>query len=625
MRPKSSPHDLAAVLRRCARQDRSALDLLKALYTRPLEAYARCCLPADEATQITADTFELIWRYAPHYTAQQGEALGWLMSIYRHRLAQGIHHFRAINADLSITHTAPEALAPLIRQLKEPTAQSVFLRLLRTLDPTQQKLLLGRYLFAWADSDCVNHTDLDAATVGRQLRQAAQTLSQQLAPWAIADQAWQTENALACIDALNPQNIDPAVAHRRQNESAATQDTLRWEALLAQLCMLLEPDAATALGVQAKAGIGVQPGTGVQKGTGPKIDPTPVLAQYLKSPEATHNTQAQKTQKPSKNQKLTENQKTTGNQRTSENQKTTEKQKLTEQADNQRPHEADFASSGTDSHAHSTARQAHSTVQKPHGIVQSPSSTAQVSHQAGQTNKPQAAHSASGSSALQFENTPQQGRELENEFDNDQNLAHSQAAGLMQAMQEQAIEDNVEETHLLIHALKKQKRRSFLWQLFAFFNLLIVIGLAMLLFLPRPAAVQVIEMAPRLGAVLQAPGHSATPGWVLSVDPQGQVLLMPLVPTDITANQRVHLWTRGPNDNQLQSLGLINPNQPVTLTTDIIGTVTQGQLFEMTLEQADQTTTHEPQGPILFMGRVVSLGDYEVLDESAAAAQPNRQ
>src|SRR5690625_4171404 len=129
--------------------------------------------------------------------------------------------------------------------------------------------------------------------------------------------------------------------------------------------------------------------------------------------------------------------------------------------------------------------------------------------------------------------------------------------------------------------------------------------------LPKPPPIEVIQMAPRLGAVLQAPGHSATPGWVLSVDPQQQVLLSPLVPTQLKEGEQVHLWTRDASDSKLRSLGLINPNQPVTLTKENLGTIQEGQLFEMTLESSQRADPNEPQGPILFMGRVVSLGDYE--------------
>src|SRR5690606_21264006 len=49
---------------------------------------------------------------------------------------------------------------------------------------------------------------------------------------------------------------------------------------------------------------------------------------------------------------------------------------------------------------------------------------------------------------------------------------------------------------------------------------------------PDEPPINVIEMAPRQAAVLQAPGLSSTPGWVLTVDPEGNVLLNPQVETE---------------------------------------------------------------------------------------------
>lgn len=149
------------------------------------------------------------------------------------------------------------------------------------------------------------------------------------------------------------------------------------------------------------------------------------------------------------------------------------------------------------------------------------------------------------------------------------------------------------------------------WKLFSIVNLLIIIGLVIFIFLPKPAPIQVIKMAPRLGSILQAPGHSATPGWILTVDPQGQVLLIPKVKTELTNEQKVQLWTRTQHEAQPRSLGLINPNEPVTISREKIGPVQEGQLFEMTLENIENINNENPQGPILFIGRVVALGKYE--------------
>lgn len=134
-------------------------------------------------------------------------------------------------------------------------------------------------------------------------------------------------------------------------------------------------------------------------------------------------------------------------------------------------------------------------------------------------------------------------------------------------------------------------------------------------FMPKAPVVQLVQMSPQAGAVLQAPGQSATPGWILSVDAEGHVLLSPQVRTELDANQTVQLWTQLPNDTQIRSLGRINPNQPVTLPADLIGPVEVGQIFEMTLE-SDQGAS-SPSGSILFLGRVVRFGEFKpVVDQS---------
>lgn len=134
-------------------------------------------------------------------------------------------------------------------------------------------------------------------------------------------------------------------------------------------------------------------------------------------------------------------------------------------------------------------------------------------------------------------------------------------------------------------------------------------------FMPKAPVVQLVQMSPQAGAVLQAPGQSATPGWILSVDAEGHVLLSPQVRTELEANQIVQLWTQLPNDTQIRSLGRINPNQPVTLPAELIGPVEVGQIFEMTLESGPGASA--PSGSILFLGRVVRFGEFKpVVDQS---------
>ena len=135
----------------------------------------------------------------------------------------------------------------------------------------------------------------------------------------------------------------------------------------------------------------------------------------------------------------------------------------------------------------------------------------------------------------------------------------------------------------------------------------LIVAVMIWFFIPKGPTIQMVQMGPQAGAILQAPGQSSTPGWIVSVDPEGHVLLTPQVHTEIQSDQAVQLWTQSPNSTQIRSLGLINPNQPITLPVDLIGEVQVGQIFEMTLEPS--TGAQEPTGAVLFIGRIVKFGD----------------
>ncbi|MGB3288482.1 MAG: anti-sigma factor [Burkholderiaceae bacterium] len=136
----------------------------------------------------------------------------------------------------------------------------------------------------------------------------------------------------------------------------------------------------------------------------------------------------------------------------------------------------------------------------------------------------------------------------------------------------------------------------------------IALALALMPAKPVPPAIKVVEVAPTQAAILQAPGQSSTPGWVLTVDPQQNVLLDPQVRSDIPATASVQLWTHNASMPQPRSLGLIDPNKPVTVPAALMGGVGPDQIFEMTQEPAGGSPTASPTGPVLFIGRIVTFG-----------------
>jgi anti-sigma-K factor RskA len=137
---------------------------------------------------------------------------------------------------------------------------------------------------------------------------------------------------------------------------------------------------------------------------------------------------------------------------------------------------------------------------------------------------------------------------------------------------------------------------------------LIALALAFIPSKPVEPPVTIVQVAPTQAAILQAPGQSSTPGWIVTIDAQRNVLLNPQVRTDIPSDAAVQLWTRSKTMPQPRSLGLIDPNQPVTVPAALMGEMSADQLFEMTQEPAGGSPTASPSGPVLFIGRLVTFG-----------------
>lgn len=158
---------------------------------------------------------------------------------------------------------------------------------------------------------------------------------------------------------------------------------------------------------------------------------------------------------------------------------------------------------------------------------------------------------------------------------------------------------------------QSHSKKALLWALLL--AGVICIAIAIWAFSPKAPVIQMIQMSPQAGAILQAPGQSSTPGWIVSIDSAGHVLFSPQVRTEMALDQSVQLWTQSPNSTEVRSLGLINPNQPITVPAEVIGEVNINQIFEMTLESKQGAT--QPTGPVLFIGRVVKFGEFQASQE----------
>lgn len=157
-------------------------------------------------------------------------------------------------------------------------------------------------------------------------------------------------------------------------------------------------------------------------------------------------------------------------------------------------------------------------------------------------------------------------------------------------------------------AVGKRGANIWLWRGASVVFALIALALALMPAQPVIPPVTIVEVAPTRAAILQAPGQSSTPAWVVTVDPQGNVLMDPQVHSDVSADSSVQLWTHNKSMPQPRSLGIIDPNKPVTVPATLIGPLSTDQIFEMTLEAPGGSPTASPTGPILFIGRLVTFG-----------------
>lgn len=107
-------------------------------------------------------------------------------------------------------------------------------------------------------------------------------------------------------------------------------------------------------------------------------------------------------------------------------------------------------------------------------------------------------------------------------------------------------------------------------------------------------------------AILQAPGQTSTPGWVITVDDQNNLILTPRVDIEVPEDRAVYLWTRGDNESPRLLAGL-SPNMPATVPAAVAGQMPPGQIFEITQEVREPAPPTAPKGPILFIGRLVAL------------------
>ncbi|MGJ9416358.1 anti-sigma factor domain-containing protein [Massilia sp. CMS3.1] len=129
------------------------------------------------------------------------------------------------------------------------------------------------------------------------------------------------------------------------------------------------------------------------------------------------------------------------------------------------------------------------------------------------------------------------------------------------------------------------------------------------------AAAAITAVVPRLQApepiarymvVLAAPGNMA-PGWIVQVNNQGALKLVPLGTTSVPAEKSLQLWTKADGWKGPVSLGLVQPGKAVDVSLASLPPLQANQLFEITLEPKSGSPIGRPTGPILYIGRAVQM------------------
>lgn len=139
---------------------------------------------------------------------------------------------------------------------------------------------------------------------------------------------------------------------------------------------------------------------------------------------------------------------------------------------------------------------------------------------------------------------------------------------------------------------------------------------------PPPPPVQVIKVAPTRAAILQAPGTSSTPGWTATLDPHGNLVMQPLVRTEMPAGTHAMLWTRSARMPEPRLLGRIDPNRAVQVPAATLGALADDQIVEITQENDEDAARGLPNGPILFIGQMTVFGSETATQQGTITSEP---
>ena len=110
----------------------------------------------------------------------------------------------------------------------------------------------------------------------------------------------------------------------------------------------------------------------------------------------------------------------------------------------------------------------------------------------------------------------------------------------------------------------------------------------------------------RYYAVLQSPDRKDA-GWIVEAAAGGKLRLVPLASTTVAPGKSLQFWTKPKGASAPTSLGLVPPDRVTEIDVAMLPAMEGEQLFELTLEPEGGSTIGRPTGPILYVGRAVTL------------------
>lgn len=579
--------DFTTALHQCAQGNQSALHRIYEHEAPQMMAYALTLLGSpSEAEELIRESFILSWKNAIGFDATLGDGRAWLYSIFRYRAQARLQHRSA--------HPDSTALVPTLPLATSATAP--FLRSVMRLDTVSNSIVLMAYLQGHHYQQIAQRLSLPFNQVRLRARAALNVLHAAVAGWSspnMGEQALQiAEYTLGLLSGTEQQQTRSLLQHHDH----AAHDALLWELQLLTICDALRAvQPANQLLWRIQTALGHKSiDTPVHPTQGSAHSNTSFIPQLVRADSASSLSIPQRIETPpiaaasaqaasinaSSEAKLTP---------PSASPFTTATQSIdTKQEAEQETEQTDSTLSNLNA---SLARGFTRFLPKKPEFGE-PKAKAEPSLRSDRLK-----HTAEEPS-LSAPNT---------KTDNPTPTTNSISSPAPVSLDEAELNKNTPKpTH---EGTVKHPHPTF-WRTMALGFAVIALALGIKLVLtPAAPTVSVIEMAPKQAAVLQAPGQSSTPGWILTVDPEGNVLLNPQVETQILESQSAQLWTQPASSTVPRSLGLIDPNRPVTLPHSLIGTLETGQIFEITLEAKGGSNSTMPNGPVLFIGRLVRFGD----------------